>query len=186
MGRPRRTREEAIERFFECVKLPPFEDLFKPSVLGPCWLWTAALSQGYGHFSYQGRNISAHRFAWTVVMDRPLPKAKQLDHLCRVRACVNPLHLEPVAQSLNLRRMEVANADRNSSRCRLGHRISNWVHFTKRGCAECRQFWSRKKREKEAALELATFPKGSEEARRLALEFLRSEGYLPNFNEVHP
>lgn len=156
MARPRKTREEAIERFFECVKLPAFEDLFKPSVLGPCWLWTAALSNGYGILCYENKRIHAHRFAWTVVVERPIAFGRQLDHLCRVRACVNPDHLQPVSQSLNLHRMEVARADRANSTCRMGHYIPDWTQFAKRGCPFCKQHWQRMRlvRNKERIREL--------------------------------
>lgn len=35
---------------------------------------------------------------------RPIPVGLDLDHLCRVRSCVNPDHLEPVTRAENLRR----------------------------------------------------------------------------------
>ena len=62
-----------------------------------CWLWTAALSHGYGRF---GKGGAAHRLAWE---DRngPIPEGLVLDHLCRVPRCVNPEHLEPVTHREN-------------------------------------------------------------------------------------
>lgn len=143
MARRRRTREQAIEAFFSRVQLPPFHALFEPSILGPCWLWKGALIDGYGVFTYQGKHVRAHRFAWSVVTERPIAAGKQLDHLCRVRACVNPDHLEPVSQALNLHRMEIARADRASSLCRLGHAIPDWTQFLKRGCVCCKRHRAR-------------------------------------------
>jgi hypothetical protein len=32
----------------------------------------------------------------------PVPEGQQLDHICRVRCCVNPAHLEPVTQRENI------------------------------------------------------------------------------------
>ncbi len=74
-----------------------------------CWLWLGARSNnGYGHTTYRGdagqlRHISAHRRAYSLLRG-PIPTGLDLDHLCRVRHCVNPDHLEPVTRSLNLRR----------------------------------------------------------------------------------
>lgn len=34
----------------------------------------------------------------------PIPAGLTLDHLCRVKACVNPDHLEPVTRAENVRR----------------------------------------------------------------------------------
>lgn len=71
---------------------------------GSCWLWTGPISStGYGGVQWQGRRANAHKVAY--VMERgPVPKGLQLDHLCRVRRCVNPIHLEPVTNAVNTRR----------------------------------------------------------------------------------
>lgn len=70
-----------------------------------CWLWTAAIRRrsGYGVFSHQARTMLAHRFAYELLVG-PIPDGLVIDHLCRVRHCVNPDHLEPVTQRENLRR----------------------------------------------------------------------------------
>jgi hypothetical protein len=72
--------------------------------VGDCWLWTAALSaEGYGMFRF-GENMQyAHRVAWMLLVG-PIPRGHQIDHLCRVRNCVNPDHLEPVTPAVNSRR----------------------------------------------------------------------------------
>lgn len=73
-----------------------------------CWLWLGAInSDGYGRMrdprtSY-GRMMQAHRFFYEQVRS-PIPEGLQLDHLCRVRRCVNPEHLEPVTSRENVRR----------------------------------------------------------------------------------
>ena len=61
-----------------------------------CWLWTAnRTNAGYGHFWLDRRMVLAHRFAYELLIG-PIPDGLTLDHLCRVRACVNPAHLEAV------------------------------------------------------------------------------------------
>lgn len=69
-----------------------------------CWTWTAYKNRdGYGKFSVYGRPISAHRYAYELA-NGPVPGGACLDHLCRNRACCNPEHLQPVTQTVNVRR----------------------------------------------------------------------------------
>jgi len=70
-----------------------------------CWLWTAgAISTGYGFFSpFVGKRILAHRWSYEQLVG-PIPEGLVIDHLCRVRRCVNPAHLEPVTDAENRRR----------------------------------------------------------------------------------
>lgn len=78
-----------------------------------CWLWTGAVSPaGYGTFTTDGgragsRRVRAHRYAFTTIVG-PIADGLELDHLCRVRHCVNPAHLEPVTHAVNLHRALVA------------------------------------------------------------------------------
>lgn len=66
----------------------------------PCWVWQRAInSHGYGRMP----SGSAHRGMYERHKG-PIPDGLTLDHLCRVRACVNPDHLEPVTNAENLRR----------------------------------------------------------------------------------
>jgi hypothetical protein len=75
-----------------------------------CWIWTGALDKdGYGIFKIglfadgTRRNVRAHRFAYEMEFG-PIPVGLALDHLCRVRACVRPVHLEPVETRENRKR----------------------------------------------------------------------------------
>ncbi|MGZ4586215.1 MAG: HNH endonuclease signature motif containing protein [Mycobacteriaceae bacterium] len=82
--------------------LDPFWSNVEPT--GFCWLWTGKLNaKGYGSSGAAGES-SAHRAAYTLLVG-PIPEGLTLDHLCRVRRCVNPDHLEPVTQRENLRRI---------------------------------------------------------------------------------
>lgn len=70
----------------------------------PCLLWTAHIaSKGYGQFKLHGKYRQAHRVAYQAVHG-PISEGLELDHLCRVRHCVNPDHLEPVIHRENLLR----------------------------------------------------------------------------------
>ncbi len=71
-----------------------------------CWIWVAQISpKGYGRY-WDGEKriqVQAHRFSYEF-FHGPIPSRLQIDHLCRVRECVNPDHLEPVTPFENMRR----------------------------------------------------------------------------------
>ena len=74
----------------------------------PCWVWQRSRERcGYGHVRKDGRLVPAHRVYYERQVG-PIPEGLELDHLCRVRACVNPDHLEPVTMQENRRRAAVA------------------------------------------------------------------------------
>lgn len=110
-GRP------AAERFWEKVdKNGPIPD-YAPH-LGPCWLWLASRDvNGYGQFMAKTRHVPAKAYRWAYEATvGPVPAGLQLDHLCRVRLCVNPSHLEPVTGEENMRRQFAA-----VTHCPQGH-----------------------------------------------------------------
>lgn len=74
------------------------------SDLGPCWIWGGYVDPrtGYGQFGGKGTKLP-HRIAYQYSVG-PIGKGLHLDHLCRVRICVNPGHLEPVTPQENIRR----------------------------------------------------------------------------------
>lgn len=117
------TARPPVERFWPKVnKNGPIPD-YRPD-LGPCWLWTASLRwNGYGHFStgVGSKSTVAHKFCYELLVG-PVPKGMQLDHLCRVRHCLNPQHLEPVTQRTNILRGSGFSA-RNivKTHCPQGH-----------------------------------------------------------------
>ncbi len=73
-------------------------------VTGACWLWRGALHMGYGCIKVNGRRKRAQVYAYEHLVG-PVPAGQELDHLCAVRRCVNPDHLQPVTRSENSRRV---------------------------------------------------------------------------------
>jgi hypothetical protein len=118
--RNRRPAQTVEERFWPKVdKDGPVPD-FAPH-LGPCWIWTGTPAlTGYGTFSFDRRKFYTHRIAYGLVVG-PIPEGLQIDHLCRVRLCCNPAHLEPVTQAENIRRGEGGIHQRARTHCPSGH-----------------------------------------------------------------
>ncbi len=82
-----------------------------------CWHWRGADSGagrggGYGRVSYLGRTTAVHLLVWRLTGQRKLRRGEQLDHECCNRRCVNPAHLKPRTQSVNIR---LANKRRKSN-----------------------------------------------------------------------
>ena len=96
------------------VEWPSFMDQIVPA--NDCWMWTGRTNtKGYGQTTYQGRSVQAHRLFYET-RNGPIPKGLEIDHLCRVRDCVNPDHLEAVTHAENVRRGAAAK-----THCINGH-----------------------------------------------------------------
>jgi len=69
-----------------------------------CWLWQLSLKKhGYGQVFRNGRNQYAHRYFYEQAFGK-IPTGKELDHICRIRSCVNPKHLKIVTHWENMKR----------------------------------------------------------------------------------
>lgn len=86
------------------------------------WLWTGTVdTNGYGRVIIDGRNMAAHRVAYEWLVG-PIPEGLELDHLCKVRHCVNPAHLEPVTHKENTARGDTITARASAkTHCPRGH-----------------------------------------------------------------
>lgn len=93
--------------------------------LGPCWIWTGAKTLGYGVIQ-MGRGVGTkgtHILAYNLLVGE-VPEGLELDHLCRVPACCNPSHLEPVPHRVNaLRGRSPAVVAFLTRTCKRGHNL---------------------------------------------------------------
>lgn len=86
-----------------------------------CWLWLGATNpDGYGRFLIGSRTdgtrrlVQAHRWVYEQEYG-PIPPGLEPDHLCDVRNCVRPSHLEAKTHRSNVRRAKMARGERSGS-----------------------------------------------------------------------
>lgn len=107
-----------------------------------CWPWLSTLnSGGYGVFGKRvngrPRQYRAHRVAYAAVHGDPGPLLV-LDHLCRVRHCCNPAHMEPVTLGENVHRsVHTLKALCVNGHVRDGDNLLRDEQGRRRGCREC-------------------------------------------------
>jgi len=87
-----------------------------------CWLWVGSTAtNGYGGFMVGGKNFRVHRLSYELIKGE-IPDGLQIDHLCRVRNCVNPDHLEAVTQRENIfRGVAITVQNARKTHCKYGH-----------------------------------------------------------------
>jgi hypothetical protein len=104
-----------------------------------CWIWGGSrIWNGYGRFRIGGKTHLAHRVAYEAARGE-IPAGLTLDHLCRVRACVNPQHLEPVTMRENVMRgAGLAAQNAKHTACRNGHEYDDQTPRNRDGSRRCR------------------------------------------------
>jgi hypothetical protein len=107
-----------------------------------CLIWTGATDgSGYGQIKLDGRAPKVHRIVWVWANGRSVPDGLTLDHLCRVHACANPAHLEPVTHRTNtLRGQGLAADNARRTHCPRGHELTAGnlrPSRLARGCRAC-------------------------------------------------
>jgi hypothetical protein len=124
-------KRDPIERFMEKVS---------PEPNSGCWLWIGKTHKqnDYGVFSVgHARHEQAHRWFYERVR-APVARELELDHLCRVRSCVNPDHLEPVTRRVNqLRGNGFVARHAVKTKCPQGHPYSPENTYMYRGSRYC-------------------------------------------------
>jgi hypothetical protein len=88
-----------------------------------CWIWDGPIypDSGYGKTSVVLHGTRTAHVAFFLEHVGEFNRSLDLDHICRVRSCVNPYHLEPVTREENLRRGREA---RFTGMCQRGkHRM---------------------------------------------------------------
>jgi hypothetical protein len=92
------TTTKQTTNFLKKIEFPPEASL-------ACWEWTGAkTTTNYGHFRLNGRTTKSYRVSYATFVGK-IPDGLTIDHLCRNRVCVNPMHLEAVSHQENMRRI---------------------------------------------------------------------------------
>lgn len=144
---------------FGDARLPDrFWDKVQPEPNTGCWFWTAGCNGGgYGAITWNGKQIDSHRLVYQETVG-PIGAGLEIDHLCRVRCCVNPAHLEAVTRRVNVLRGKGPSAvNAKVTHCKRGHALSGdnvyvYPNGRKRACRECHRSYKRQRyrRAKEA------------------------------------
>ena len=90
---------------------------------GVCWEWCGRINPaGYGMY---GPKL-AHRLILPLVGQPPVPKGLFVDHMCRNRKCVNPIHLRVVTSRTNSVENSLSIPAQNFQKkfCKRGHPFS--------------------------------------------------------------
>lgn len=146
------TKRSLAERFFDKVE--------RVTESG-CWIWMGGLtgSGGYGGISNRLKWSLAHRVSYEL-KHGAIPRGLEIDHLCRVRCCVNPYHLEAVTRSVNFHRGTAGPIARarhaRITHCPRGHPYDgdNLYRYSdgRRRCRTCTREWMREKRKARSAV----------------------------------
>lgn len=130
-----------------------------------CWLWGGSYySSGYGQaWSRQlRRSTQAHRLVYETLRGA-IPVGLTIDHLCRVRGCVNPDHLRvvPIRENIHAPGATcLAKLNAEKDHCPQGHSYTPENTYVcargKRYCRQCKIEWKRAARARARAVSSPT------------------------------
>ena len=112
-----------------------------------CWYWAGSyFPSGYGQVWSPSlkRPYQAHRWVYEELVG-PIPEGLQIDHLCRVRGCVNPKHLRVVTGRENIMAPGarcLAKVNVVKTVCPKGHAYdaaNTYTHSARRQCRICKR-----------------------------------------------
>lgn len=128
--RPGKIEEWVVRRLLKKVKFD-----FQTG----CWNWTGGTCCGYGIMTIAKNCFRSHRVSYTLFVG-DIPDGLVTDHLCMNKRCVNPTHLEPVTNRVNMLR---AHAVRKH--CKRGHLLVKGPRPSdvSRRCITCRRNFDR-------------------------------------------
>jgi hypothetical protein len=112
---------------------PVLDRILEKLDVGFCWIYLgekttgSKYASGYGTIRrggrYEGR-VLTHRAVWEGLVG-PIPDGLQLDHVCRVKLCCNPDHLEPVTPAVNVHRSSGGPGKPRKTHCKQGHEFTD-------------------------------------------------------------
>ena len=98
------TKQPMCARIPATIRYTRDDPRIEPCPYSGCWKWTRGIMpSGYGRDKEPSTHKTryAHRLVWETIVG-PIPKGLVLDHVCRVRNCVNPDHLRVVTPRENV------------------------------------------------------------------------------------
>jgi len=127
--------------------LDRLEDYISPEPNTGCWLWTGSVSgYGYAMTVADNKTIYVHRRIYEKYVG-PIPAGHQIDHICRVKCCVNPRHLRPLTPTENVKAaggcFAAGKLQSAKTHCPAGHEYTPKNTYRlgrKRHCRACHAF----------------------------------------------
>ena len=157
-GGPWKVKRPVAERFWEKVNK---DGPAMNKELGSCWLWTSSITgHGYGYFWTGAANRPAHLWLYEHI-NGVVPPGLELDHLCAVKPCVRPSHIEAVTHRVNCIRADAGANMRIKTHCPRGHEYDEVNTYIKAndGGRDCRICTRRRGAEYRARFRHAEIPR---------------------------
>jgi hypothetical protein len=119
-----------------------FEEKFERRGPAECWPWIAYVNAfGYARFRVASVPTPAQRVAYELYVGE-IPPGHDVHHVCGVRHCMNPVHLEVVRHDDHCRLTDGGAYNRRKTHCPQGHpydEANTYRHSSGRQCQTCRQ-----------------------------------------------